>query len=534
MPARSATRWMLAIAIATNLAVATAVLGPTGAHRPTTDPGPAPTAPVPEVPPQSPSTVQYTGIVAADSVATTTPGPVPSQPSTTPASPTPPPAPTDSSTRTLVRLHISSTADWATIEVTGLQVLAQRPPSTTGATTVTAVGSSTVALAVRGAGTAALDVVGFAPSGGAFAVVSCKSPGGTVRVHAVRDTGAPVTIAELVNSRSDGVSSGDCENQVRRDVSRAELLGPTAWPPRVDDRRLALAFYYPWYDDGTFLSGSWRDHPLRPWNTDSRDEVTQMVGLAAASGIDGFVVSYNHYPATVRRFAHVVAAAEALQGSFLVAPLLELGFLAHQQGTDTVGPDELETWLRAVLERSSSPAWLRVGDRPVVFLYGRDNLNPEVWTEVRRRLRSDGLDPFVLGESAHPAFAYDGLYQYSPNVVAEGPELQPWYRRWELESRLLPALQGSRRRVLWAAPVSPGQDDTLLGRPREETLVVERDGGARYDQTWEAALETRPDWALITSWNEFYENTEVAPSEAHGHSALEQTARWAARFSGGG
>ena len=42
-----------------------------------------------------------------------------------------------------------------------------------------------------------------------------------------------------------------------------------------------------------------------------------------------------------------------------------------------------------------------------------------------------------------------------------------------------------------------------------------------------------PEWVLITSWNEWYETTNVAPGTTTGTRALDQTRTWTRRFSGG-
>lgn len=525
----STTQRVLATVIALQLVTATtAAIGDNrgaGAPSPAAAPSQSTTPRITEAPaPTTPTATSSPTTSAAPAPPTSAPQVAPS-----PAVPSPRSTLPDSSTRTLVELQVRSSAEWATVELPGVAVLTQRPPITSGDVAVSAVGTSTVAMALRGHGTARLAVVGEVLDDLPSAVRTCKSSEGSLTVRITRLTAAPVPIAEVVNHRSDGATSDGCENHVQGTVTRADLLGPAAWPPRMDGRRLVLSFYYPWYDDDTFRSGTWRNHPMRPWNTERAAEVSEMVDLASGSGISGFLVSYNHHPATARRFDHVLRAAEG-HGAFMVGPLLELGFLAHQHGSTTVGVDDLERWLRAVLARSTSPAWLLVDGRPVVFLYGQDNLTSPVWTEVRQRLRADGLDPFVLGETIAPSFDFDGLYQYSPNVEPDSTALSAWYRRFEREARLDPELYDTGRSVLWAAPVSPGQDDSLLASASDRTLVVERRGGARYADTWAAASETRPDWILVTSWNEFHENTEVAPSRAHGFRPLEQTKAWAGRF----
>jgi hypothetical protein len=54
-------------------------------------------------------------------------------------------------------------------------------------------------------------------------------------------------------------------------------------------------------------------------------------------------------------------------------------------------------------------------------------------------------------------------------------------------------------------------------------LVKQRDGGTFYRYTFEAALQSDPDWIFITSWNEWWENTHIEPSQAFGNLYLEIT-----------
>jgi hypothetical protein len=59
----------------------------------------------------------------------------------------------------------------------------------------------------------------------------------------------------------------------------------------------------------------------------------------------------------------------------------------------------------------------------------------------------------------------------------------------------------------------------------------DRQGGAYYRSTMEAALGTKPSWAvLITSWNEWPEGTQIEPSSTCGDHYLGLTAEFATRF----
>ncbi len=80
----------------------------------------------------------------------------------------------------------------------------------------------------------------------------------------------------------------------------------------------------------------------------------------------------------------------------------------------------------------------------------------------------------------------------------------------------------------WIATVMPGYDDTRTGRAN--AFVRDREGGAYYAASWQAAMASRPAWIVITSFNEWPEGTYIEPSQAYGRLYLDLTAQWAARF----
>jgi len=75
--------------------------------------------------------------------------------------------------------------------------------------------------------------------------------------------------------------------------------------------------------------------------------------------------------------------------------------------------------------------------------------------------------------------------------------------------------------------VSPGYDDTKL-RPKGHAM--DRQNGEAYRVLWEEAIRSKPDWVLITSWNEWIEGTEIEPSVEDGDKYLKLTAEYASQF----
>ncbi|HPP53067.1 MAG TPA: hypothetical protein PK777_08965, partial [Thermoguttaceae bacterium] len=65
---------------------------------------------------------------------------------------------------------------------------------------------------------------------------------------------------------------------------------------------------------------------------------------------------------------------------------------------------------------------------------------------------------------------------------------------------------------------------------RKPGLKASRFEGHSYALQWQAAIAARPDWVLITSFNEWHEGSEIEPSEQWGDRFIGITRVWADRF----
>jgi len=79
------------------------------------------------------------------------------------------------------------------------------------------------------------------------------------------------------------------------------------------------------------------------------------------------------------------------------------------------------------------------------------------------------------------------------------------------------------------ATVIPGYDDTKVNKPGR---VAYRQDGQVYSLLWQEAIRAKPDWVVITSWNEWHEGTEIEPSFQDHDKYLKLTAEYARRFMG--
>ena len=414
---------------------------------------------------------------------------------------------------TRIRLTLETTSDWATATFLDGRLIGAVPgPAPAGAEVVHS--GRSFGLRATQPARATVDLVVDLGPNAEPALRLRKGDLGWATVTVQRMNGADQTVVAVVrNDRPDG-------NAVQPRIARAALAGTGLALPKVDDRRLVLAFYYPWFKGDSFEGGAWTDTPSTPWATDEPAAVADMVRLAKGAGVDGFVASWNGTDTVAARFELLLDTAEAT-GGFQVAPYLELLGTEHQSVSGVVDS------ARRALAHADRPAFLHAGGRPVMFVYGSWTVDAPRWTAIRQGVAAEGLDPFFVGDSTDAAYGFDGYHLYNPNRY-DPAELRDLNRRMMLDLRVPTELQPDVPQRLWAATVSPGQNN--LARNPIGGRYRSRDGGLRYDRTWSAALASEPDWVLITSWNEWYEATHIAPGGSTGWRALDQTRQWSDRF----
>ena len=439
--------------------------------------------------------------------------------------------PTTSATVARLDVTITTTSDWATVDINPARLVAQRPTAVPPDVEVTpwqrgwlvkSPGGVARTVTIRA-------VVEELTRARTIEVSVAKGRGGKVWVDLRNTSGRPFTAARVVNELPLGGedTSEPLTTRVRR--TRYQFFGRSN-PAlvRADPNRHVLAFYYPWFSSASYDDPTLADRPIHRWGTVNASEVLGHTRLARSGGIDGFVVSWAGAARNGTAFDSVLRAAELTGGvgTVLLETHVANAALDENQGTD---PRVALEWLRQALVRGGSSAFLRSGGVPVVFVYRMDRLPVHAWTWIMNQLAENGLHVRLVGDA--PLVSYGavewGVYRYAVNTPTQG-DLWRWNRDTMFDARLL-ATSDPTGAHLFAATVSPGYDDR--NRRGADRDVMERGAdGERYLGTWEAALAAGPDWVLATSWNEWFEGTSVQPSELYGDLALRQTSENAARF----
>jgi len=302
--------------------------------------------------------------------------------------------------------------------------------------------------------------------------------------------------------------------------------------------RHVLAFYYSWYgnphvsrewvhwaDVSQDAIGNSTDYPvLGAYDSHDPKVIEQQCKWAKQSGITGLIASWwgeGDFTDQALPLLLTVAGREGLKVTVYIerararqpsAEAAEVLYLLHHYG--------------------SNPAWLRLEDKPVLFVYGRaiDEIGLNGWRAVRSEVEQvyPGGVSFIADQiSDRAARVFDGLHEYNYADKLAGKSLDEI--RAEVRKDFSWSLAKEKNLPLRCLTVLPGYDDHKQ-KERLHRITVERRSGETYQILWQEAIRAKPDWVLIASWNEWHEGSEIEPSREYGERFLQITAEFSKRF----
>ena len=371
------------------------------------------------------------------------------------------------------------------------------------------------------------------------AILAGVLPGTTIRWKLASESATPARL-EVWNVTRRGALRVDAfatDAPEAAFTSRGDLLRSAETIVRVPDvaSHLVLAFFYPWWDrTGWSNPALFSDAPIRPYESSDPVDLARVMSESRAAGIDGLVVSWagKDFNDRIDHRRMVTCLTAAASAGTTIAALFEATVANPQHEDGLADPETVFHWLTDIVDLyAPNPAYLKVDGRPVVMVYAAQRMSQAGWQEAVSRLRATGRDVLLIGEgiNATRLGALDGLFYYASNEY-QGDQIFDFDRTQSLSVRtyhLLPGDTGKRR--TWVATVSPGYDDRQLKDGRVPR-TSDRDNGRYYDRQWQSAIDMRADWVVITSWNEWMENTQIEPSVRYGELYVKLTKMWADRF----
>lgn len=312
-----------------------------------------------------------------------------------------------------------------------------------------------------------------------------------------------------------------------------------------DDRervRTVGAHYYVWYGapahDGP--DGEWSlESPSTPvlgnYNSTESDVIARHVDWCHSAGITWLNASWwgpsSHSNARLADEILDHHRAGELEWSILYeVPGRFAGGIVDMD--DPANRDRLREDLVFLAEEFfERDLYKRIDDRPVLYIYSANSLGERgdlveayelavAAIDDEPYLIADVIDPTTLGTPDVVEIA-DALTIYNPYVARQDIEsvfdgqLEKSYRAWHVARGLVD--------VDLIPTVIPGFNDSELTHVDRDNPILEA-SPERYERAAESTVKYADGPVFVTSFNEWYEDTQIEPSETYGEQYLEITA----------
>lgn len=320
--------------------------------------------------------------------------------------------------------------------------------------------------------------------------------------------------------------------------------------------KLVLAFYYPWYGSKYGPTHAWRHwrhwylnttnskiikwynpnvfinhrrdigaahYPLLgPYDCLNETIIKIHFKWAEEAGIDAFVCSWWGISSFEDKvFRKMLEIAEREHFKIKLTIYYESVGLTRNRSSKDVANDIIYI-IRNYAKYSS---FLKYKGKPVIFVYAVEVQPKMFWSDVINYLKKANISVLLIADTMNEFYAdiFSGIHIYNPLdklLIDPTGSLLNFTYKWMKEI-------AERHHLIFVATVTPGYNDTKVRWPGK---VLDRESGRIYNITWRVAIANRPDWIIITTWNEWHEGTEIEPSLEYNYKYLNLTAYWVKRF----
>ena len=252
---------------------------------------------------------------------------------------------------------------------------------------------------------------------------------------------------------------------------------PAATPTTAAFSRVRAAFYYPWFPETEDWATRYRPTMGR-YDSSDPNVLRTHVSQAKYAGLDAFISSYwGRGTPTAKRLPLLLEAARAQ--SFHIAPYYE-----PESNPTPPTAAELRADFDSLAALAANPAWLRVGGKPVLFIY---NTKAEGSCAGINRVLTASAGRFYLNAKVFSKYRKCGRQPHS------------WHQYG-------PATPYIKQRTQ-SAIISPGFFKHDEAAPRLARDI------ARFRADLARQVQSGAQWQLTTSFNEWGEGTSVEPAE---------------------
>jgi hypothetical protein len=347
-----------------------------------------------------------------------------------------------------------------------------------------------------------------------------------------------ITGARLLTLITDPINNFDCDESIwgepllyafadLTDMKTPEVIEITTLPESEPlPPKMVWAIYYGWYQPMVPWmwwenNDRWIDYPIGRYNVDDPDVVRSQMRQAKSAGIDGFSVEWLGMQGADLDSHLRLMLQIAEEEDFKIIANFDLLFLEVPTRSDVLANTEY-----LLRNYGSQPAYFRINGKPVImYTYNFRVGPPSLWRGIFNELEQRGLSGFFIGDQYSLEYldVFDGIYDYAPSLVMDVAKFYPQFNQQFINY----CTQNPEKQKIWLADAIPGFNNTPVHKglhgPTMELTIVDRQDGEYFRKNLQAAIDSGAPWIIITTWNEYLENTEIEPSELYGNTYLDIT-----------
>jgi uncharacterized protein YraI len=275
------------------------------------------------------------------------------------------------------------------------------------------------------------------------------------------------------------------------------------------EARQVYAFYFGWWTSASWDDPRLIDKPAQPYDSRDAGVIGRQIDQARSAGIDAFIMSW--YGPKNGNLTHTVFNTlldQAAARGFKAGAALDL----FDSGYNSTSAEVIESLRYLINDRANHPAYLRFAGKPVIYFWNQARFSVADWASIRAQVDPNRQTIWVM-EGTNTAFlsVFDGLYLFNtawsanPAGTASG---------WFANTR---AAGG----WFYTPTVLPGWDESRMAGRSNPTSPRDRANGQFLTNSWNGAAASGAGAILIVSWNEYFENSHIEPSQTYGTQALD-------------
>jgi hypothetical protein len=276
----------------------------------------------------------------------------------------------------------------------------------------------------------------------------------------------------------------------------------------AQDGKQVWAFYFGWWTGDSWGDGRLIDRPAAPYDSRDGGAVGRQIDEAKGAGIDAFIMSW--YGPKDNNLTHQVfnmLLDQANARGFRAAVALDMG--GSYNGTTG---EVIESLNYVINDRANHGGYLRYNGKPVIYFWNQGRFSAADWANIRAQV-DPNHNTIWVAEGTNTGFlpTFDGLYLFNTAWSGNpGATASQWYNNTVAAGGWF-----------YTPTVNPGWDESRMEGRANPTDPQDRGAGQFLANSWNGAANSGAGVILIVSWNEYFENSHIEPSQNFGATALD-------------